>query len=258
MALSREKKALGLLAVLLAFACACIAVFIVVGHGWNVTAAHIDDAVGEMDGYTVILFDGMGETSVSPTLAEDEGGLSLGQILGTDNSTEGNAKSSDYLEQDGDTVAQGVEVLARDAEEAANQPLIESAKRSYKEKGAQVFTVDLDNLEKYREGVIAQKNGVRIGIMSAFMTSSKKDVKSMVSYFREHGVQFVVCLTENKKYAHSTRGINLVISTAPSSSSMLEITSKKGIFWANTPATGAVGAAIVNSSKVVAANTVTP
>ena len=46
------------------FCCAAAAVgamgwYILVGHNWNQAATHIDDMVGSMDGYTVIVYEGV-------------------------------------------------------------------------------------------------------------------------------------------------------------------------------------------------------
>ena len=56
---SREKLALALLAVLMLVAVGAMGWYILVGHSWNKAASHIDDAVGKMDGYTVILYEGI-------------------------------------------------------------------------------------------------------------------------------------------------------------------------------------------------------
>ena len=55
---TREILALVLLAVLLVSGVVAMGYFILVGHNWNVAASNIDDAIGRMDGYTVILYQG--------------------------------------------------------------------------------------------------------------------------------------------------------------------------------------------------------
>ena len=54
---TREILALVLLVVLGLFAAGAMAWYVVAGHGWNQAATRIDDMVGSMDGYTVIVFE---------------------------------------------------------------------------------------------------------------------------------------------------------------------------------------------------------
>ena len=65
---TREILALALLGVLLVVGVAAMGYYILVGHNWNVAASNIDDSIGQMDGYTVILYEG-----TQPLTAESAG-----------------------------------------------------------------------------------------------------------------------------------------------------------------------------------------
>lgn len=56
---TREKIALIVFVLLVFVGIGCLVAYINVGHSWNVTATTIDDATGELDGYTVILYQGV-------------------------------------------------------------------------------------------------------------------------------------------------------------------------------------------------------
>lgn len=62
---SREKIAL-IVFLILAIGMGCILFgYVFAGHSWNVTASNIDDAFGNMEGYTAIVYEG--------TIEEEEG-----------------------------------------------------------------------------------------------------------------------------------------------------------------------------------------
>ena len=55
---TREILALALLVLLAVVGVGAMAWYMLVGHNWNVAASNIDDSIGQMDGYTVILYEG--------------------------------------------------------------------------------------------------------------------------------------------------------------------------------------------------------
>ena len=63
----REILALGLLVLLAVSVAGAMAWYIMVGHNWNKAASHIDDLVGSMEGYTVIVYEGTLPVSKSST-----------------------------------------------------------------------------------------------------------------------------------------------------------------------------------------------
>lgn len=67
---AREKIALVVFLALIAMTLLGGIWYMSVGHTWNVAASNIDDAYGNMDGYTVILYDGV----TVPTAKEVENG----------------------------------------------------------------------------------------------------------------------------------------------------------------------------------------
>ena len=55
---TREILAVALLGVFLVIGVGIMSYYIFVGHNWNVAASRIDDSIGQMDGYTVVLYEG--------------------------------------------------------------------------------------------------------------------------------------------------------------------------------------------------------
>ena len=77
---TREKQALGVFLLLIVLSTFGIAWYMVAGHSWNVAASSIDEKVGQMEGYTSIVYtgtlpvqadaSGFGSTSASPTSSD--------------------------------------------------------------------------------------------------------------------------------------------------------------------------------------------
>ena len=55
---TREKQALGVFLLLIVLSTFGIAWYMVAGHSWNVAASSIDEKVGQMEGYTSIVYAG--------------------------------------------------------------------------------------------------------------------------------------------------------------------------------------------------------
>ena len=55
---TREKQALGVFLLLIVLSTFGIAWYMVAGHSWNVAASSIDEKVGQMEGYTSIVYVG--------------------------------------------------------------------------------------------------------------------------------------------------------------------------------------------------------
>lgn len=67
---TREKAALAVFVVLIVLIAAALVAYLVAGHSWNVAASSIDDSLGSMEGYSVILFEGLEEEE--SVFGEDE------------------------------------------------------------------------------------------------------------------------------------------------------------------------------------------
>ncbi len=68
--LTKERIALAIFFAMLLVSLASFVAYLYIGHNWNVAATTIDDVRGEMEGYTVILFDGQ-----APSIQEREDAL---------------------------------------------------------------------------------------------------------------------------------------------------------------------------------------
>ena len=204
---TREIIALVMLLVLgIGVACA-MAWYILVGHNWNQAATHIDDMVGSMDGYTVVVFDGVVKkpkdaskkhregSNDAPLKADDaSSGEADDRVVSGDSKNADEAapippspssstsdKSTDSDRADGfkksldsESSSQSTPLSGNSessgSDRSAKKMPTASAKRvaaSYEEKGAATVIVDMKSLWKYEEPMILKRSGKRIGIFSS-------------------------------------------------------------------------------------------
>lgn len=88
---TREKQALGVFLLLIVLSTFGIAWYMVAGHSWNVAASSIDEKVGQMEGYTSIVYAG--------TLPVQADAKTLDSQNGSDAQLEEGAGSADAAEK---------------------------------------------------------------------------------------------------------------------------------------------------------------
>lgn len=167
---TREIIALVLLVVLLIAGASAMAWYILVGHNWNAAATNIDDRIGNMDGYTVILCEG------AVPSASDQQALSASQPM---------------LEEENLGAAPKEEKSQR-------EPLtLEEAIESYGDKGAQVVTLLGDDPVYYSDPIIIPRNGERIAVFSVDGPRPDLAAKNMVKSLHDKEIDFTVCLIDD-------------------------------------------------------------
>lgn len=263
---SREKIALVVFALLVAFAGCCLVGYIVAGHSWNVAATNIDDTFGSLDGYTVIAYAGtVEEKKTSSAVGSSEAG---GEIGGAGESREpGGASSSDdsgegegaedaglsVSEDSGDSEASGL--LASPSSKADEAISADEVRQSYEDKGAVVFLLDTEHLGRYSEGTILEKGGHRFGVFGIERPMTLLNIKRMVRYFERHEVDFVVAVVADNRLLKDAEGIDIVVSTKDENLFAMGET-KDGTFYVNAPKVGEVGAVLISPSNVVSAKVI--
>ena len=233
---TREIVALVLLVVLgIAVACT-MAWYMLVGHNWNQAATHIDDLVGSMDGYTVIVYDGVAKRpkqqaadgSASTRAESSEGSSSAGASSPTSK-----RKSSKKVKAS-------------------------SVAKSYRKKGASVLVIAKNYAWAYDEPVILLRGGKRVGVFSFTGKYRYSFVKfnHSLHYLQAHDVDSIIAVVDDKSLAKKPPdGVNLLVvmrnAGIPASGS------KKGqTFCVDSPYRGEVQVVIVSPSGVVTSRTV--
>ena len=190
---TREIIALVLLIVLGIAVAVAMAWYILVGHNWNQAATHIDDLVGSMDGYTVVVYDGVVKRP------KDE-------------------KNADALMHDAklrdDKSGPGSDKLSENSSGGKQALNASSVANSYREKGAAVIVIGKKGMDEFVQPSIVKRNGERYGLF-AFAGSYRYRFPEFRSYVRNmqlHSVDFVIGLAKDKSLLkHRLNGINLLV-----------------------------------------------
>ena len=267
---TREIIALGMLAVFAILAICGVSWYIFVGHRWNEAASIIDDRVGNMDGYTVVLYEGLlpedevrelvssSRISGAVALMEEEERLS-GEAEGTPSSDASDVAGQDGAQDEGDeAVAISGAVAAIETGEVRIKPplSLEEFSESYKGKSAGVVTIHVDEPERYYEPIIVLKNGKRIGVFTASSHRPELSVRKAVKELRLQGVDFVICIVDDLDAVRRGIGrVNIVICTDVKS--MGKDAHYVGMTYVvGVPYEGQLGAVVVSPSGFLSSKTI--
>lgn len=253
---SREKIAL-IVFLILAIGMGCILFgYVFAGHSWNVTASNIDDAFGNMEGYTAIVYEGTIEEEESTAQST----ASASSVANSNDAGEGKALPEEGISATVspggtlDSQASSVAPLAGHKKE--KEPVaLSDVDELYQAKGANVISLHTADPSAYEEGTILKRGGKRYGIFSVTREYSRILIDEKVKYFTDQKVDYVIALCPEESYLKNAENIDIVITTADSTiPSMGE--SRNGAFYVGTPKIGSVGAILISPSNVVSAKTI--
>lgn len=279
---AREKIALIVFILLVFVGIGCLVAYINIGHSWNVTATTIDDATGELDGYTVVLFqgvvldeegdggseetvldgDGLANSEETPFVTEisSEDGESsdlsdVSDEIGVEDSGSEESDISDATSLSGASNTGGSLPLFNSsskfgASEEKEPVDVSDAADSYREKGASVLVLDLDDSAKYEEGTILKRGDRRFGVFSVSFNEPLPKVQAKIDYLKEQSVDFVVAITPDKRFVQKATGVDVVISSKSEGLFFMGET-LDGTFYTDSPLVSQVGAVLISPHNVV-------
>ena len=231
---TREILAVALLALLLVAGGSAMGYYLFIGHNWNVAASNIDDTIGQMDGYTVLLYAG----TRTPEGEEEDS----------------NAASSDAGLSDDEPAVKLADLLD---EQAAD---LERVVESYREKGANVFVLDVSDLHRYSEPFVVAKNGMRIGLLSAGKAERRSDIRADALYLSKKEVSLTVAVTNDERLDEAAEaGLIGDVSIIVCDDQLGRFPNGRycgSTFCAHTPYVGEVGVLIVSPSGVLSVKTI--
>ena len=219
---TREIVALVMLALLGLIVLAAMVWYIFIGHNWNIAASNIDESIGQMDGYTVILYEGQ-------TLPSTERNrISSNQPL-LDDENRGLQKPDEEPEQ--------------------NEPVsMHEAASYYRQMGATVFMLKPQAPYAYDPPIVLNKNGF-------FMMDGEKVY--MQKGKDQYADDFVVLLVNDARMLTNTlSSVDIIICTSDE-----ELSSHgeyhDGTFCVDSPIIGQVQTIIISPSNVLTSKTIT-
>ncbi len=287
---SREKAALVFLCLLIVLLGCAVVGYLIAGHSFNVTATQIDEAVGTMDGYTVIVFEGTldsGERqkALAQASALDSENESVTSVEQEDIEADADQTETDLIEaqdeerQVGDKDSGTTDVVtdvseATDTSEATLENtdgsggtatedtdtqngavVVAEVCDEYRSKGANVFALDIENTVKYRDGLILKQGDQRIGVFSITGVTTVADVTSMLDFFDLNAVDLVVAIAPQASFLATTEGIDIVITTNNAAGSTMGGIID-GVYVVQAPLYGAVGAVLISPGSVVSSKVI--
>ena len=229
---TREILALLLLAILGIGVAIAMAWYIFVGHNWNVTATNIDDSIGEMEGYTVLVYGGQTLRETERNRLSDEQPLLVDENRGT-------------------SAEKG------DDEPPAEPVSVYDVASSYRQKAASVFVLHLEYPDAYVEPVVLSRNGMYIGVFTVDGTMTRSQVKKTAAQLSNREVDYVVAIVSDARMLDDpVEGVDIVVCTTDED--LEEPGGYEGsMFCVDSPYVGEVQAVIVSPSGVLSSKTVT-
>lgn len=258
---TREKIALLVFAALVILGLGALTWYLSVGKTWNVAAASIDDATGQMEGYVAILYEGtvIAEDPTKTDLSVDADKATQTDSEFTDkvlDDTAGGQKASETSSSSNELGSNPTNTNKSAGILVEKKPIaIKDVSKSYEEKGADVYVVDATDLAKYRDGLIVRKGDQRFGVLSVALMDSGVTIQEKIDYFIDHEVDFVVALVPNKYVVQNLESIDVVISTNNKELATFGET-VSGTFYVNTPFVDSVGVTLVSPHNVVSAKVI--
>lgn len=289
----REIIALVVLIALIVGVVAFMAWYLHVGHNWNAAANVIDDMVGSMDRYSVVVYEG-----TKPVPEDDEIALSSNQASDKKSSSDGSSNSADS-EASSEVVAssadstsvnsassaasEGTEESSGSAESSASSKADSSVSsssaakdsgtveekddevltlgnvtESYGDKGAVVIQVHLDDMSLYEDPVIVSKGGKRIGIISTMNPLSSVKARVAAKELRgNYAVDTVIAILEDREDVRDGLS-NIDIAICLKGEDVPEGgVMIGGTFTVGVPYIGEVQAVIIPKSGVLTSKTIT-
>ena len=238
---TREKVALLVFALLVILGGSVLLRYFETGRSWNVAASVVDDAFGQMQGYTAIVYDGTYDPldALRPAMAPaQEGGL------------------TDQPKSIGAMVAAELSKLPLSMRE---RPVYSSDVRDlYEDKGAGVITLNIADLSRYTTPTVLNAGDRKIGVVAIDYYATKKQLQKLRQELLDAGAQSLVCLVPRLSCLATTDGFQAVIVTDDSQAEPGRGEGTEGAHIVYAPEREAVGVVLltslnVPSSKVYAA-----
>lgn len=227
---TREIVAVALLVVLGFCVLGAMGWYILVGHNWNTAASYIDDSIGEMDGYTVILFEG----TTPPDAVKAR--VSASQPM-LDDENRGGPQPEE--------------------EDAVPPVTADDIASSYRQKGANVFVIHPETPQIYDRPLILNKNGFWVGVFHSGKKTSRTTCAKRADLLEKRGCNLVIEVAENQ--THLQRPIqNVDVTVFPLDAGLpWRGASVSGTLNVDSPKIGEVQAVVISPSNTLSTRTAT-
>lgn len=191
---TREKVALVVFALLVAFAAVVLTAYLFTGRSWNVAASAVDDTVGRMKGYTALVYAGTAPVSAEVPAAEDDpAALAEPDVT--------------------DSVGLGILELLPALPGEYEGVYVSDARDLYENKEAAVISLDVAGAQRYAMPCVLASGDKRIGVFSASSYLARARLARYREYFEGLDVDAIVAIVPRAELLADLEGITVVIAT---------------------------------------------
>lgn len=249
MKIAREKIALLIFIVLLAVVAVASVSYFFTSRNFNVAASFVDDQVGSMEDYTVVVYNGTVQSG------EEGASDSVGAAAWMgDGSGSGVKEGSEAQVEEGNKILD----LGSAQEELGGKIYLSDVNDLYREKGASVLSLDLSRPGCYEEPQVFGVGERKIGVMEVSWYVSARKLEKMASELRAEGASAVICIVRTTALLASPSSVDVVIVTGPEKGLNPDGAFVDGAFVVRTPDKGSIGALVINHANVVSARVISP
>ncbi len=212
------------------------------GRGWSVAATAVDDSVGQLDGYTAVVYSGVAPADPDQTSAEADLIRDQEQI---------DPESEEDLGLS--LLSLASEVSAADA----GRIFVSDVRDLYETRGASVLSLDVsDQASRYAVPQVFTVNGKKIGVFSITERLTPAQLEEIIDGLREEGAQSVICIAPRPALISSYDGLDVVLITQAPHEYSITNEPEDGTVIAHSPEKGSVGIILLSSNNVPSAKSV--
>lgn len=208
------------------------------GRSWSVAATFVDDSVGSMEDYSVVVFSGTASDGASEEGTESQKTQDLFEsIPGADDSNIGDRIMSAYYRYNKKQEADEDFVYASDVRDI------------YELKGASAVSINVSDLSRYAAPTVLSAGEKKFGVFSISSYTSRAQLKSMLRDFEYRGVDSVICIAPRKSLIATFEGIDVVVLTDSGDDDAPERNTGQTLV-VRSPEKGSVGVLMFTSNDV--------
>lgn len=277
---SRKRRALIIFTLLFALILACTAAFFMSSKHLSMAAAFVDETVGTMESYSVVIFKGtsVDDSLLLTTASDDPVASSSAAATSSSASTSSDGKSEEKLSSlpPKNTMQEAftsestlgnssnfglsdfiMSLFARASKQTENDGeklFVSDINDIYSSKGAETLNLNIDDLAKYADPIIYKKGNKRIAVFSVDRYISRVKLNSMTSELRDQGADFIIAITPRTEMISTFDDIDTCIVTEYVDE--IEERAANKTLVAVSPFTDEVGALIITSNNIAHLKTI--
>lgn len=214
---TRERIALVVFAVLVVLAVVVLSSYFLTGRSWNVAASFVDDTVGQMKGYTAVVYagasqpEGAGAADVAaPTTAA---ALDTTSYVNVTTELSADGATAEESPDVADSVGLGLLALLPPLPGEYDGVYVSDVRDIYEQKEARVISLDVANPVRYAVPAVLVGQGARIGVFSVCSYTTRARLDQYRAFFDKAKVDAVACITPRTALLADLSQMSVVIVT---------------------------------------------